>query len=198
MAGYSYKTSAVALQNRRLVTISKRGGIWRAALTDAGAYYVHHGTYPLAPATGRKQASVRPERKDQSKQVARRRFDSAEQSEAKPVPAAKVLSPTLQLIGDLLTNGGELRVSRPDITKYEARVSAAIRYGKVPEGKQLVTKGHRWTTEYVIRLQDAPEWLRTSLDPISVPSALRHPHPTLIRSWLRCKRVRGWWASIDR
>ena len=179
MPGYSYKTTAVALQNRRLVTISKRGGNWRAALTDTGSYYVQHDTYPLTPATDRKQTFVRRERIYQSEQVARRRFDCAELSEVKPVPAAKALSPTLQLIADLLTNGGELRVRRPDMAKYEARVSAAIRYGKVPEGKQLVTKGHRWTTEYVIRLQDAPEWLRASLDPISVPSALRHPHPVV-------------------
>jgi uncharacterized protein YeaO (DUF488 family) len=99
----------------------------------------------------------------------------------------------MQLIVDLLTNGGELRVSRPDITKYEARVSAAIRYGKVPEGKQLVTKGHRWSTEYVIRLQDAPEWLRASLDPISVPSVLRRPHP-VVAALQQGKRLSG----IDR
>jgi hypothetical protein len=193
MAGYSYKTTAVALQNRRLVTISKRGGSWRAALTDTGSYYVQHDTYPLTPATGRKQTFVRRERISQSEQVARRRLDGAERSEVKPIPAAKVLSPTLQLIADLLTNGGELWVSQPDITKYEARVSAAVRYGKVPEGKQLVTKGHRWTSEYVIRLQDAPEWLRASLDPISVPSVLRRPHP-VVAALQESKRLVG----IDR
>ncbi len=191
MAGFSYKTTAVALQNRRLVNISKKGGTWRAALTDSGAYYVQHDTYRSRPATGR--AFVRRERIYQSEEVARRRFDSAEQSEVKPVPAPKVLSPTMQLIADLLTNGGELRVSRPDITKYEARVSAAIRYGKVPEGMQLVTEGHRWTSEYVIRLQDAPEWLRASLDPISVPSVLRHPHP-VVAALQKSKRLMG----IDR
>ncbi len=32
----TYKTVAIALQNRRLLTISKKGGLWRADLLDSG------------------------------------------------------------------------------------------------------------------------------------------------------------------
>ena len=78
-----------------------------------------------------------------------------------------------------MTNG-EIRVSGPDQAKYEARVAAAIRYGKVPEGKQLVAEGDRWSREYVIRLQEAPAWLHAPLDPIPVPATLRKPHPVVI------------------
>jgi hypothetical protein len=49
MEGYLYKTTAVALQNRKLAVVSKKGGVWRATLTDAGAYYLEHGTYESAP-----------------------------------------------------------------------------------------------------------------------------------------------------
>ena len=42
----SYKTVAVALQSRRLVTISKRHGIWTATVTEVGTHYLHHGEYP--------------------------------------------------------------------------------------------------------------------------------------------------------
>jgi hypothetical protein len=46
MTGFTYKTTAIALQNRRLVTVSKRGGVWRAEIVDAGRHYLTHGTYP--------------------------------------------------------------------------------------------------------------------------------------------------------
>lgn len=42
----TYKTSCQALQNRGLVKVSRRSGVWTAALTDAGRHYLAHGTYP--------------------------------------------------------------------------------------------------------------------------------------------------------
>ncbi|MHA4855087.1 hypothetical protein L1080_037125 [Rhodococcus sp. MSC1_016] len=42
---YSYKTTALALQNRRLVTVSKRNG-WNATIEPAGRYYLDHDLYP--------------------------------------------------------------------------------------------------------------------------------------------------------
>lgn len=50
MANASYKLTAGALRDRRLVTISKKGGTWRAALTERGTYYLVHGAYPDDPA----------------------------------------------------------------------------------------------------------------------------------------------------
>jgi hypothetical protein len=46
MKGSTYKTTAIALQGRRLVTVSRKGGVWRAATTQAGDHYLRHGTYP--------------------------------------------------------------------------------------------------------------------------------------------------------
>lgn len=46
MKDYTNKTTAIALQGRRLVTVSRKGGGWRAELTDAGGHYLRHGTYP--------------------------------------------------------------------------------------------------------------------------------------------------------
>jgi hypothetical protein len=42
----AYKTTAIALQGRRLVTVSRKGGGWRAELTDVGSQCLRHGTYP--------------------------------------------------------------------------------------------------------------------------------------------------------
>jgi hypothetical protein len=38
--GYSYKTTAIALSSRRLVTISKKAGNWQATLLPAGQFYL--------------------------------------------------------------------------------------------------------------------------------------------------------------
>jgi len=46
MTGYSYKTTAIALQGRRLVTAGVRAGAWQAKLTDAGRHYLEHGCHP--------------------------------------------------------------------------------------------------------------------------------------------------------
>lgn len=42
----SYKTTCQALQNRGLVTVSRKGGQWSIVLTSAGQHYLSHGTYP--------------------------------------------------------------------------------------------------------------------------------------------------------
>jgi hypothetical protein len=42
MTGFTYKTTAAALRNRRLVKVSKRGG-WHAEITQAGLHYLEHG-----------------------------------------------------------------------------------------------------------------------------------------------------------
>jgi hypothetical protein len=175
--GYSYKTTAVALGNRRLVTVSKKGGVWRAALADAGAYYLEHDTYPGAPLTARRPLPVRP---DPLVPPPAGRVQAQVRPRTAPrVARPKTPSPTEQLIKELETNG-EVRISGSEQAKYEARVAAARRYGKVPEGKQLVTEGGRWSREYVIRLREAPAWLDAPLNPIPVPASLRQPHPVVI------------------
>jgi hypothetical protein len=201
MKGFSYKTSAIALQSRRLVSISKRHGIWRAAVTDAGAYYLVNGNYPTSGLSVRPNKNTDHESSGSGTQSTIRRSrhsptpsSSGRVPPARKIPAApKSLSPTEQLIADLLANDGEVRVGRPDSRKYEARVSAAIRFGKVPEGKQLAAEGSRWSSEYVVRLQDAPAWLNAVLDPVLVPATLRNLHPVVA-----ALQERGLLRGVDR
>jgi hypothetical protein len=62
-AGSVYKTSAYALQGRGLAAVDRRRGTWRAEITDAGRYYLAHGTYPAAkPTVKPKLARPRPQR----------------------------------------------------------------------------------------------------------------------------------------
>jgi hypothetical protein len=185
MDGYSYKTSAVALRSRRLVTVSKNGGIWRASITSTGAYYLEHGDYPTdreiktASSTSVEvpvRSGMTPD-KSASSSPPPARSGRPGRSKIKTKKADGTLSPTERLIADLVANGGELRLGRIEGDNYEARIRAAIRFGKVPEGKQLVTTGWRWSDDYAIRLQDAPAWMNAKLVPITVPTVLRKPHP---------------------
>jgi hypothetical protein len=41
-----FKTVAIALQSRRLVSISRRGGAWTATVLPAGVHYLTHDEYP--------------------------------------------------------------------------------------------------------------------------------------------------------
>ena len=67
MQGHGYKTSAVALQSRRLVKISRRGGVWTAQITEAGLAYLETGHFParLPPTT------VKPSKTTKSEPAAR-------------------------------------------------------------------------------------------------------------------------------
>ena len=42
-----FKTSARALANRGLATVTRRRGVWTATLTEAGRYYAANDAYPV-------------------------------------------------------------------------------------------------------------------------------------------------------
>lgn len=187
MEGYTYKTTALALQNRRLVTVSKKGGVWRAEVTPTGQHYLQHGQYPDAsvrtPADRSTSPPLRPSTR--SEPPAARSADgggSQTQPGSRPAKKPKAAKPKLvteQLVADVIEAGGELHVqqhfnSRPN---WEHRVSLANHLGKVPEGKLLTIERGETYWKKIIRLQDAPEWMVAELAPIEVPESLRKPHP---------------------
>jgi hypothetical protein len=159
MKGHLHKQIAVALQNRRLVQISKKGGSWRAVATDAGRHYAEHGAYPeglwtkskvlpipvLAPAVPQRSLPAT-ERKPATSQV--EPGASPGLDTIREVARPKRVSVTEQLIADVIAAGGELRINaEEDKANYDVRVAAAIRHGKVPEGKLLVIeRGASWRT----------------------------------------------------
>lgn len=65
MQGHAHKTSAVALQSRRLVKISRRGGVWTAQITEAGHAYLQTqtGHFPsrLPPSSAKPSKTTKPE-----------------------------------------------------------------------------------------------------------------------------------------
>lgn len=173
IAGFGYKATALTLQDRRLVVVSKRRGVWRAGLTDGGRYYLDHGTYLQAPSSNGSTKCSGPPTSDTT--AARTR--ASDSSGAAPARAGH-LSPTEQLIVELLEHG-EVEVAAEDRRRYRSCVSAAIRFGKVPAGKRLIIDGTSWSSRFTIRLEAAPPWLHTALEPIAVSATLRRSHPVV-------------------
>jgi hypothetical protein len=176
MPDFTYKRTALALQDRRLVAVSRKGGGWRAEITDAGQHYLAHGTYPKglfsgSEGLGEQGAPTPPSRTALPRRVPKRAGTPKNSARTKRLP------PTEQLIADLVAAGGELRINRSvDRANYQVRVNAAIRFGKVPDGKLLVMEQGRNWQELVIRLEDPPEWMMADLAPVEVPNSLRKPH----------------------
>lgn len=177
--GGTRKTSAKALQWRRLLKVSAKGGAWSATLTDAGHHYLTHGSYPDGHWTTRKHGAA-PSSRPQRKPAARSRTaDSLRPHRAKVTN--KQLRPVDQLIADVMAAGGRLEVVRKDDKgpSYETLVKSAIRFNKVPAGKILVVeRGARWG-EATIVLTEPPEWMTVALDPIPVPDRVSKFHPAL-------------------
>src|SRR5689334_4693363 len=112
MIGHTYKTTAVALQGRRLVTVSKRRGVWSAALTSRGQFYLQNGCHP-------EEATTRPAARQtpiaSSPAAGGHAATAAQSVRARRSPP---LDPTVgeakALIRRLQSAGGELRIDDPD------------------------------------------------------------------------------------
>ena len=171
MDGYSHKTTAVALKSRRLVTVNGRGGLWSAHATEAGRYYLEHGSYPdgfWPPSPGRGPARISPIRT--FREPRRDRLPKISQ----PVPAGE------ELVSQVLAAGGVLEVEVRPGTDWAARVRSAIRLGRVPEGKLMAVRDVRGSSSRLtIVLVDQPAWMTAVLEPVVVPSRLPRPHPVL-------------------
>ncbi len=166
MTGTTYKTTAIALQNRRLVTVSKKGGVWKAVATDAGRYFAANRSYP----NGHWTAPAKPQ--------------SDPRTSPPPRPTLRrdtpltTLRPVDQVLADIEAAGGVLEVADGS-GYYQNLVSSATRHGKVPDGKILqVVHGRRWG-EKTLRLVDKPAWMPTAVSPIPIAERLVKPHPAV-------------------
>lgn len=187
MSGYTYKTTAVALQNRRLVEVSKRGGGWNALITDSGRYYLEHGRFPSVPPRVSPQkktttASISPKTRTRPHLVkALTQPSKGKRSDASPQKP----SPTEQLIIDIQAAGGTLRI--PDTYVYgkdwRELVGHAKRWGKVPKGKRLESDmvGRFGARDVELRLIDAPPGTEVETRPVPVPQRVSRLHPTAVK-----------------
>lgn len=189
----SFKRTAVALQDRRLVRISRRGGTWTATLTDEGRHYLQHGRHadddgqqmpPRAVRrTARADENLPPAGPGSTIRDARKDARTRRQAE----PARR--SPTEKLVADVLAAGGTLDLQRSPGDGGE-RVSDLVRnanrHGKVPVGTRLACHRVRvddgsyfGTTMDRIVLEDGPAGTDAPLIPVPVPERVGRYHPAL-------------------
>ena len=115
MLDSSHKTTAVALRNRGLATVSKRGG-WHAEVTNVGRHYLEHGEYPEAAGPSARTVPAPPRTAARPKSP---RFVPAP-ADAKPTAPEPIPDPELP----------PRAVPVPEHLRNPHRVVAALRDGK--------------------------------------------------------------------
>jgi hypothetical protein len=185
MTGYSYKTTAKALQGRRLVTAGVQGGAWRAELTDAGRHYLEHGCYP--PGLCREP----PSRDGRPVGAARDRFTAARSpAVARPPgppepagPAARVRTIdelAAELVARVVAAGGVLDVDASLAGDVGKRLMAAARHAPgLPFGKQLQLRSRGMLSRVREVYLDEDFSVRVSEQPVPVPRRVTWLHPAV-------------------
>jgi excisionase family DNA binding protein len=134
MTGFSYKTTALALQERRLVTVTKKRGVWRAEPTDAGRFYLERGHHPQRPPP-RPPGWHRAPRVPGASAVltAARRVDSAAAKAGRP--ADPVGQPVVEppTPADATTVDSTTSVSRPERRRVPVRYRVMVSRVQVAE-----------------------------------------------------------------
>ncbi|CAI7978114.1 conserved hypothetical protein [Frankia sp. Hr75.2] len=142
------RISARSLQSRGLVDVSRRGGTWRAVITDAGTFYFEHGRHPDRP--------VHDPPADPSARRRRRASPPSVQPSPAVPPQGGGAEQARELIAQLQREGGTLRVDEPDDdtrARYRRTIDAAKRHRLVPDGFHLRHTG-RDRGDLIIRLSD--------------------------------------------
>ena len=167
--GVSQRISARGLQSRRLVDVSRKGGVWRAQITDAGTYYLHHGHHPDHPdrvaVTQPPRTRSHPAGTNPQPAAAARTADPGNDG------AVATVAQATELIERLHREGGTVRIENPDDATrslYRRVIHAAKQHSAVPAGYHLLHTG-RDSGDIVIRLAedanpDDTDWNRIRLN----------------------------------
>jgi hypothetical protein len=201
MTGHTHKTTAVALQGRRLAVVSRRRGVWSADITDTGRYYLEHGDFPpKALGPHRRPAAKR----DPTARTSRSSITSrgSVPTAAKPalsrgtVPSSSRqasddgVKPAREgavdrLIRQLKEVGGRIHVEAPTWVNnrcigvdYGQLIKAANRTGKVPAGQRILSRDHgRFGMD--IWLAPAIPGTQVQPRPVPVPTRVTRYHPVV-------------------
>jgi len=149
-ADNSARTSAAALRDRGLLNISRRGGQWKASLTEDGQFYLDHGCHPdhpsapTAPSGGDEHSTLRrrnPTHDRRSSRVAPRALPSTRLPRA---DAAKVATERRAAATDLvakLVAKRLLRIAEPGedaMAEWLRVIDFARRHKLLPAGTRIV------------------------------------------------------------
>jgi hypothetical protein len=183
MKDVTYKTTAVALQGRQLVTVSRKGGGWQATLAEVGTYYLEHGGYP-AESTSSQPSARRQDRSRLPRMVPQSPTIGSARSPSLPVRAPRALDIDRQaedLVRRVIRAGGVLELDlEDDETDYKGLCAAAKRAPNLPFGKQLKMRsvGPYWSDDHEIYLDEDFEPRVLPL-PVPVPEQIAAYHPAV-------------------
>jgi hypothetical protein len=183
--------SANALRDRGLITISKRGGLWRAEMTEAGRFYLDHGHHPDHPHYQDEQ--VQPNPKVTPKPAKRARSGQPNPSatpEKQPAPHATVRTgqrrrtDAAELVEQLVADNRVViqAPSDEDVAKWRKVVDFAKRHDLIPAGYRI-EKNRQWNRDrdlHIVLVKGSHPNTKSdnlNLSPIPVPDSLRSPHP---------------------
>jgi hypothetical protein len=184
MKDYIYKTTALALQGRRLVTVSRKGGVWRAVTTTAGEHYLRHGANPNDMRAARYGTEVAVSVAENARRVSGRspvRSRRAGTRVSRPTSVRTIDEQAEDLVGRVIRTGGVLPIgAEDDDMDYERLCKAAKRAPNLPFGKQLCVRniGPWWADERELYF-DEDFAVRVIPRPVPVPRHLASYHPAV-------------------
>jgi hypothetical protein len=163
-ADFTFKTTANALASRRLVTVSKRGGMWSAAISPAGEYYLTTSRYPPGHWAKRRRgqqvdldAPVRPA--VVALRPVKPHSPDAAASRSKKQASLDGLTPTRKLVKDIVDAGGLLEIdTTDDKTSYRGLVGIINRRGMAPDGQDVIMLRGKSYHHIVFRLSSVSNW----------------------------------------
>ena len=161
---YTFKTTAQALASRRLVTVSKRGGGWKAVILPAGEHYLSTGRYP----DGHWSRRSRPDA-DRDQTVRNRAAPSRpvalphrpSEKASRPDPSHEDLTPTRRLVKDIVDAGGVLEIdTSEDNRSFTSLIGIINRRGMAPDGQDVILIRARHD-RIIMRLSAVSDWKTT-------------------------------------
>jgi hypothetical protein len=190
---FTYKTTAMALQSRRLVEVSKRGGSWTATILPAGHHYLANGDYPHGhwqSRQGRMPAGAIASKSPEASNVPPVRTPMPRRSPPPPPPHG--LTPTRKLLKDIIDAGGILeRNAKGDETNYRSLVGIINRRKMAPDGQQVILMEGAKYGDAVLRLSSVSDWKTTP--PADIVNAERvgrwHPAVATLRTEKRLEFI---------
>ncbi|MEV1332719.1 hypothetical protein AB0J20_24465 [Micromonospora costi] len=164
--GVPHRTSARSLQTRRLVDITRKGGTWRATVTDAGRFYLEHGFHPEDPAHVARPSPNRPRRAAEGASQKRPAVASTDGTGSATLALAQ------QLVNQLAHGDGVVRIEEPDEqtrARYRRAIHAAKQHNLVPDGYELRHTG-RDRGDIVVRLYNKANGASNGWDAFRIAS----------------------------
>lgn len=153
---HTFKTTAQALASRRLATISKRGGTWKAAILPAGQHYLSTGQYP--PGHWARRPSSATDLRPPATTWVTPTQPVTPATERVERPPQDGLTPTRKLLKDIVDAGGILEIdTSDDNTRYSSLVGIINRRGMAPNGQEVILINPRYN-RIILRLSSVSDW----------------------------------------